>query len=110
GKFVEFFGPGLDDMTIEDRATIANMAPEYGATCGFFPVDADTLRYLKETARKPARVALVEKYAKAQGLYRTAKSADPTFTDTLALDLSSVEPSLAGPSRPQDRVPLARAA
>ncbi|HEX2591695.1 MAG TPA: aconitate hydratase AcnA [Rhizomicrobium sp.] len=110
GKFVEFYGPGLDDMTLEDRATIANMAPEYGATCGFFPVDTDTLRYLKETARKPARVALVEKYAKAQGLFRTAKSEDPVFTDTLELDLGSVVPSLAGPSRPQDRVALDSAA
>jgi len=110
GRFVEYYGAGLDDMSLEDRATIANMAPEYGATCGFFPIDAETLRYLKETARKPARVALVEKYAKAQGLFRTAKSMDPIFTDTLSLDLSSVEPSLAGPSRPQDRVPLGQAA
>ncbi len=110
GKFVEYYGPGLDDMSLEDRATIANMAPEYGATCGFFPIDSETLRYLKDTARKPARVALVEKYAKAQGLYRTAKSADPVFTDTLSLDLNSVEPSLAGPFRPQDRVPLGQAA
>ncbi|HVE03485.1 MAG TPA: aconitate hydratase AcnA, partial [Rhizomicrobium sp.] len=110
GRFVEYYGAGLDDMSLEDRATIANMAPEYGATCGFFPIDAETLRYLKETARKPARVALVEKYAKAQGLFRTAKSMDPVFTDTLSLDLSSVEPSLAGPSRPQDRVPLGQAA
>jgi len=110
GKFVEFYGPGLDEMALEDRATIANMAPEYGATCGFFPVDAETIRYLKATARKPARVALVEKYAKTQGLYRTPKSADPEFTDTLALDLASVEPSLAGPRRPQDRVPLSQAA
>ncbi|HJW41546.1 MAG TPA: aconitate hydratase AcnA [Rhizomicrobium sp.] len=110
GKFVEYYGPGLDDMSLEDRATIANMAPEYGATCGFFPVDVETLRYLKDTARKPARVALVEKYAKAQGLYRTAKSADPEFTDTLSLDLSTVEPSLAGPARPQDRVSLEGAA
>src|SRR5690242_15010506 len=110
GRFVEYYGKGLDDMSLEDRATIANMAPEYGATCGFFPIDAETLRYLKETARKPARVALVEKYAKAQGLFRTAKSMDPVFTDTLSLDLSSVEPSLAGPSRPQDRVPLGQAA
>jgi aconitate hydratase len=110
GRFVEYYGKGLDDMSLEDRATIANMAPEYGATCGFFPIDAETLRYLKDTARKPARVALVEKYAKAQGLYRTSKSADPVFTDTLSLDLSSVEPSLAGPSRPQDRVPLGQAA
>ncbi|MBL6936707.1 MAG: aconitate hydratase AcnA [Alphaproteobacteria bacterium] len=110
GKFVEYYGPGLEDMSLEDRATIANMAPEYGATCGFFPVDAETLRYLKETARKSARVALVEKYAKAQGLFRTTKSEDPVFTDTLELDLSTVEPSLAGPARPQDRVPLDKAA
>ncbi len=106
GKFVEFYGPGLDEMTLEDRATIANMAPEYGATCGFFPIDSETLRYLKDTARKPGRVALVEKYAKAQGLFRTPKSEDPVFTDTLELDLNTVEPSLAGPSRPQDRVAL----
>jgi len=110
GKFVEYYGTGLDEMSLEDRATIANMAPEYGATCGFFPVDVETLRYLKETARKPARVALVEKYAKTQGLFRTKKSEDPVFTDTLALDLSTVEPSLAGPARPQDRVPLGKAA
>ena len=108
GKFVEFYGPGLDEMTLEDRATIANMAPEYGATCGFFPIDAETMRYLKATApQSRARVALVEKYAKAQGLYRTPKSAEPVFTDTLSLDLTTVEPSLAGPRRPQDRV-LAR--
>ncbi|HET7336230.1 MAG TPA: aconitate hydratase AcnA, partial [Rhizomicrobium sp.] len=110
GKFVEFYGPGLDDMTLEDRATIANMSPEYGATCGFFPIDIETVRYLKATARKPARLALVEKYAKAQGLYRTAKSADPVFTDKLSLDLSKVVPSIAGPRRPQDRVPLSSAA
>jgi aconitate hydratase len=110
GKFVEFYGPGLDEMTLEDRATIANMAPEYGATCGYFPIDAETIRYLKATGRKPARVALVEKYAKAQGLYRTAKSPDPVFTDTLSLDLATVEPSLAGPRRPQDRVSLEHAA
>jgi len=106
GKFVEFYGPGLDEMALEDRATIANMAPEYGATCGFFPADAETIRYLKATARKPARVALVEKYAKAQGMFRTAKSEDPAFTVTLELDLGTVVPSLAGPTRPQDRVPL----
>jgi aconitate hydratase len=110
GKFVEFYGPGLDEMALEDRATIANMAPEYGATCGFFPIDAETIRYLKATARKPARVALVEKYAKAQGLYRTKKSPDPVFTDTLSLDLNTVEPSMAGPRRPQDRVSLENAA
>ncbi|HTT97518.1 MAG TPA: aconitate hydratase AcnA [Rhizomicrobium sp.] len=110
GKFVEFYGPGLDEMALEDRATIANMAPEYGATCGFFPIDSECVRYLKDTARKPARVALVEKYAKAQGMYRTAKSEEPVFTDTLALDMNTVEPSLAGPARPQDRVPLGDAA
>ncbi|HJT44266.1 MAG TPA: aconitate hydratase AcnA [Rhizomicrobium sp.] len=106
GKFVEYYGPGLDELSLEDRATIANMAPEYGATCGFFPIDAETVRFLKNTARKPARVALVEKYAKAQGLWRTAKSADPVFTDTLSLDMTQVEPSMAGPMRPQDRVAL----
>ena len=110
GKFVEFYGPGLDEMALEDRATIANMAPEYGATCGFFPIDVETLRYLKDTARKPARLALVETYAKAQGLLRTPKSEEPLFTDTLSLDMTSVEPSLAGPSRPQDRVSLGDAA
>ena len=106
GKFVEFYGPGLDEMSLEDRATIGNMAPEYGATCGFFPIDGETVRFLKNTARKPARVALVEKYAKAQGLWRTAKSPDPVFTDTLSLDMATVEPSMAGPMRPQDRVSL----
>ncbi len=106
GKFVEFFGPGLDAISLEDRATIGNMAPEYGATCGFFPIDAETVRYLKKTARKAPRVSLVEKYAKAQGLWRGSKSAEPVFTDTLELDMASVEPSMAGPMRPQDRVPL----
>jgi aconitate hydratase len=106
GKFVEYYGPGLDELSLEDRATLGNMAPEYGATCGFFPIDAETVRYLKNTARKPARVALVEKYAKAQGLWRSAKSADPVFTDTLSLDMDTVEPSMAGPMRPQDRVSL----
>ncbi len=108
GKFVEFFGPGLDNMTLEERATMANMAPEYGATCGFFPIDKETIRYLKNTGRPAARIALVEKYAKAQGLFRTPKSADPVFTDTLELDLGAVEPSLAGPRRPQDRVALSQ--
>jgi aconitate hydratase len=108
GKFVEFYGPGLDDMPLADRATIANMAPEYGATCGFFPIDAETLRFLNATGR--GKIApLVEAYAKAQGLFRTAKTPDPVFTDTLALDLGAVEPSLAGPKRPQDRVPLSAA-
>jgi aconitate hydratase len=106
GKFVEFYGEGLADMPLEDRATIGNMAPEYGATCGFFPIDAETLRYLKATGRSTQRIALVEKYAKAQGLFHTAKSEAPVFTDTLHLDLSTVEPSLAGPRRPQDRVAL----
>ncbi len=106
GKFVEFYGPGLDHLSLEDRATIANMAPEYGATCGFFPVDGDTLKYLKATGRPAATLALVEAYAKAQGMYREAGMADPVFTSTLELDLSSVEPSLAGPKRPQDRVAL----
>jgi aconitate hydratase len=106
GKFVEFYGPGLDELTLEDRATLANMAPEYGATCGFFPIDSETVAFLKNTARKPARVALVERYAKAQGLWRTAKSPDPVFTDTLSLDMDSVEPCMAGPMRPQDRVAL----
>ena len=106
GKFVEFFGPGLDNLALEDRATIGNMAPEYGATCGYFPVDAEAVRYLKSTGRKADRVALVEAYAKAQGLYREHGSGDPVFTSTLELDLGNVEPSLAGPKRPQDRVPL----
>ncbi|MFW2391149.1 MAG: aconitate hydratase AcnA [Methyloceanibacter sp.] len=110
GKFVEFFGTGLDNLPLEDRATIANMAPEYGATCGFFPVDKETLDYLEATARKDSRVELVATYAKAQGLYRKDKTPDPVFTDTLALDLGDVVPSIAGPKRPQDRVPLTRAA
>jgi aconitate hydratase len=106
GKFVEFFGPGLDHLTIEDRATIGNMAPEYGATCGFFPIDDDTIDYLTKTARKTDRVALVKAYAKAQGMYRTKTTSDPLFTDVMKLELGSVEPSLAGPKRPQDRVLL----
>ena len=106
GKFVEFFGPGLNNMTLADRATIANMAPEYGATCGFFPVDDETLNYLTTSGRKPARIALVEKYSKAQGLFRTKASPDPVFTDTLELELDSVVPSMAGPKRPEGRVAL----
>ena len=106
GRFVEFFGPGLSDLTIADRATIGNMAPEYGATCGFFPIDDDTLTYLRETARPAQRVALVEAYAKAQGMFRTKTTPEPIFTDVLKLDLADVEPSLAGPKRPQDRVAL----
>ncbi len=110
GKFVEFYGPGLDHLTIADQATIANMAPEYGATCGFFPIDEETIRYLTFTARDPGRVALVEAYAKAQGMWRDSGTPDPVFTDTLELDLSTVEPSIAGPKRPQDRVALSGAA
>ncbi|MGH6928576.1 MAG: aconitase family protein, partial [Dongiaceae bacterium] len=109
-KFVEFYGAGLDDLSLADRATVANMAPEYGATCGFFPIDAETIRYLKATGRSAARIALVEAYAKKQGLWRSAKTPDPLFSDTLELDIGTVEPSLAGPKRPQDRVPLSRAA
>jgi aconitate hydratase len=105
-KFVEFYGPGLAEMTLADRATIANMAPEYGATCGFFPIDGETLRYLRQTGRSPAEVALVERYSKEQGLFRTAETPEPIFSETLELDLQTVEPSLAGPKRPQDRVPL----
>ena len=105
-KFVEFFGPGLDGMPLADRATIANMAPEYGATCGFFPVDDETLRYLRNTGRTADEVDLVERYMKEQGLFRTKDSAEPVFTDTIELDLGTVEPSLAGPKRPQDRVAL----
>ena len=110
GKFVEFHGPGLDHLTLADRATIANMAPEYGATCGFFPVDAKALAYLTFTGREADQVALVEAYAKAQGLWWDPGTPDPVFTDTLELDLGVVEPSLAGPTRPQDRVPLSKAA
>ncbi|MGY2049930.1 aconitate hydratase AcnA [Methylobacterium sp. JK268] len=106
GKFVEFYGPGLDDMAVADRATISNMAPEYGATCGFFPVDAKTIDFLKVTGRADDRIALVEAYAKAQGMWRDAATPDPVFTDTLELDLADVKPSLAGPKRPQDRVLL----
>jgi aconitate hydratase len=105
-KFVEFFGAGLANLSIADRATIGNMSPEYGATCGFFPVDDDTLQYLRDTGRASDRVALVAAYAKAQGLYRTKTTPDPIFTDVLKLELSQVEPSLAGPKRPQDRVAL----
>src|SRR6516165_12005637 len=106
GKFVEFFGPGLANLSIADRATIGNMSPEYGATCGFFPVDDDTLRYLADTGRSAAQVALVAAYAKAQGMYRTKSTPDPICTDVLKLELAQVEPSLAGPKRPQDRVAL----
>ncbi|WP_298901069.1 aconitate hydratase AcnA, partial [uncultured Devosia sp.] len=110
GKFVEFYGPGLDYLSLEDQATIANMAPEYGATCGFFPVDADTLTYLETSGRDADRVALVKAYSEAQGMYRTTESPDPLFTDSLSLDLTTVVPSLSGPKRPQDRVSLVDAA
>src|SRR5689334_22155355 len=106
GRFVEFYGPGLDALSLADRATIANMSPEYGATCGFFPIDERTIEYLELTGRKPERIALVEVYARVQGLWRDATAPEPVFTDTLELDMGSVEPSLAGPKRPQDRIPL----
>jgi len=109
GKFVEFYGQGLSNLSLADRATIGNMSPEYGATVGFFPCDAETLKYLRFTGRDAHHVMLVEAYCKAQGLFRTDETPDPIFTDTLELDLSTVEPSLAGPRRPQDRVPLRQA-
>ena len=106
GRFVEFYGPGLDALSLADRATIANMAPEYGATCGFFPVDQATINYLRLTGRDEAQIDLVEAYARAQGFWRDANLPDPVFTDTLALDMGTVQPSLAGPKRPQDKVLL----
>ncbi len=106
GKFVEFFGTGLSSMSLPDRATIANMAPEYGATMGFFPIDDETLRYLRRTNRDEATVDLVEQYTKAQGLFRTDDTPDPTFESIIELDLASVQPSMAGPKRPQDRITL----
>ena len=106
GKFVEFYGAGLSNLSLADRATIANMAPEYGATMGFFPVDAETLAYLRLSGRSEQQVALVEAYSKAQGTFRTDESPDPVFTDTMSLDISTVVPSMAGPRRPQDRIPL----
>jgi len=108
GKFVEYFGEGLTDMSLADRAVVANMAPEYGATMGFFPVDDRTLAYLRLTGRTEHEIDLVERYCKEQGLFRTADSPDPQYTETLELDMSTVEPSLAGPKRPQDRIPLSR--
>jgi len=108
-KFVEFYGPGLDHLSLEDQATIGNMAPEYGATCGFFPIDNDTISYLTATGREADRIALVEAYARAQGMWRASDTPDPVFSDTLALDLTTVEPSIAGPKRPQDRVALKHA-
>ncbi len=106
GKFIEFYGPGLSRLSLPDRATIANMSPEYGATMGFFPVDDETLSYLRSTGRGEDLVRLVERYTKEQGLFRTNQTREPEFSDTLELDMSTVEPSLAGPKRPQDRVPL----
>ncbi|MGA7244875.1 MAG: aconitase family protein, partial [Terracidiphilus sp.] len=106
GKFVEFYGPGVAALPLADRATISNMAPEYGATCGIFPVDAETLRYLKLTGRSDEQIALVEAYYKEQGLFHTEKSPEAEYTQTLELDLATVEPSVAGPKRPQDRVLL----
>ena len=108
GKFVEYFGPGLSGLPLADRATIANMAPEYGATCGFFPIDQETIDYLRLTSRDEQLITLVETYAKTQGMWHTKGKEDPLFTDTLELDLATIEPSLAGPKRPQDRVPLAQ--
>ena len=105
-QFVEFFGEGLSRMSVADRATVANMSPEYGATMGFFPIDAETLRYLRQTGRTEDEVDRVERYAKEQGIFRTDQTPDPVFTDRLELDLATIEPSLAGPKRPQDRVPL----
>ncbi|HUX43341.1 MAG TPA: aconitate hydratase AcnA [Terracidiphilus sp.] len=110
GKFVEFYGPGIAELPLADRATISNMAPEYGATCGIFPVDAETLRYLRLTGRSEEQIALVEAYYKEQGLFHTAASPEAVYTQTLELDLASVEPSVAGPKRPQDRVLLKDAA
>src|ERR1700733_1575829 len=106
GKFVEFYGPGVSELPLADRATISNMAPEYGATCGIFPVDEETLRYLRLTGRSEDQIALVATYYKAQGLFHTADSPEAEYTQTLSLDLSTVEPSVAGPKRPQDRVLL----
>jgi len=110
GKFVEFFGPGIGALPIPDRATIGNMSPEYGSTCSIFPVDDETLRYLRFTGRPPERIALVEAYMKEQGLFHTEDSPEPVYSELLELDLSTVEPSIAGPRRPQDRIPLSRAA
>ena len=110
GKFVEFFGSGVAELSLADRATIANMAPEYGATCGFFPIDAETIAYLELSGRDPDRVALVEAYARAQGLWRDDATPEPEFADVVRLDIGTVTPSLAGPKRPQDRVDLSQAA
>jgi aconitate hydratase len=109
GKFVEFYGEGLDSLTLADRATVANMSPEYGATCGFFPIDQKTIDYLQFTGREPSRIALVEAYAKTQGLWRDASTPDPLFSETLVLDLNTLLPTIAGPKRPQDKILLSEA-
>ena len=109
GKFVEYFGPGLKDLSLADRATIANMSPEYGATCGIFPIDKETLKYLRLTGRSEEQIALVEAYSREQGLFHDEKTAEAEYSELLALDLATVEPSLAGPKRPQDRVVLSQA-
>src|SRR5262249_9826454 len=109
GKFVEYFGPGLQDLPLADRATIANMSPEYGATCGIFPVDKESLRYLQLTGRSEEQIALVEAYCREQGLFHDEKTPEAQYSELLTLDLASVESSLAGPKRPQDRVPLSKA-
>lgn len=110
GRFVEFFGPGLATLSVADRATVANMAPEAGATCAFFPIDSETLKYLRLTGRKPSHVQLIEAYAKAQGLWRDSDSPVPNFTDSIDLSLDDVEPCVAGPSRPEERIPLSQVA
>src|SRR5213082_3161654 len=109
GKFVEYFGPGLRDLPLADRATIANMSPEYGATCGIFPIDKETLKYLRLTGRSEEQIALVEAYCRAQGMFHDENTKEATYSELVALDLDTVEPSLAGPKRPQDRVPLSSA-
>ena len=109
GKFVEFFGPGLHTLGLADRATIGNMSPEFGSTCAIFPVDRETLRYLEFTGRPTELIELVDAYAREQGLFHTEDSEEPTFSETLELDLGEVEPSIAGPKRPQDRIALAEA-
>src|SRR6202012_4783917 len=109
GRFVEFYGPGLNTLPLADRATIGNMAPEYGATCGLFPVGPETLRYLRLTGRPAEQIALVEAYFKEQGLFHTPDAPEAEYSQTIALDLAQVEPSVAGPKRPQDRVLLREA-
>src|SRR5690606_25294216 len=106
GRFVEFFGPGVSSMTVPDRATLGNMAPEYGATVGFFPVDAETLRYMRQTGRLPDEIEALERYSRANHLFREDDSPEPEFSDVIELDLSTVVPSVAGPKRPQDRIDL----